>query len=190
MLDKTNFSLFKFRAEALNLSPMEKKYNITLPPLYKIFLEVYSDESMYPNVKRLLSNGTIQPFARIEYYSLKDPINIRGEYAFEKFYSPETAFKMAVGLKGHWYDDEGYMHIAEHGWGTGFAVGVKEHNLDKIFYIPDTEEAFFLEDNIFKFISKFEICCRIDQLKEVDTKKLYKNYGETFWRLRKDEENI
>lgn len=201
-LDKNNFSLFEFRPEALNLSPMEEEYGIKLPPLYKLFLEVYSDEFMHPAIylpdEKNIHPSTMLPnyknkkhvLGQSDYYSLNDDLKRRGKYAFEKFYEPKTFFETANDLKGEWETENGYMFIAKHGFDVGFAVGIKEHNLDKIFYIPDSEEAFLLEENIFKFISKFEVFLDPDLLKESDLPKLYRNYGEKFWRLKKDEDNI
>lgn len=188
-LDKNNFSLFKFRPEALNLSPMEEEYGVKLPPLYKLFLEIYSDGA-HLGTTYYYDESPMHSFARIDYYSLDDKSRYRGTYAFESFYSPKDMFKMYTELKGEWIDDEGYMYIAEHGWGTGFAVGIKEHNMDKIFYIPNAQEAFLLEENIFRFISKFEVIDESDELAVFDFNKLYKNYGEVSWRLKKDEENL
>ena len=142
LLDKNNFSLFKFRPEALNLSSMEEEYGVKLLPLYKLFLEIYLDGTR-SGITYYYDENHISSFARLDYYSLEDKSRYRGAYAFENFYAPDDMFKMHAALSGEWIDDEGYMYIAEHGWGTGVAVGTKKHNLDKIYYIPDIQEAFF-----------------------------------------------
>ena len=73
--------------------------------------------------------------------------------------------------------------------GGGIGVGTKEDEIDKIILIPDgnVNESKVISDNVFSFVRGMYSFVAWDHVK---TNRLYKNWGEDFWRVRGEEENI
>lgn len=84
------------------------------------------------------------------------------------------------------------IFISHHTTSDALLLGIGKHNQDKLFIYSelDFDGAPYFAENIFDFLFK----CRIveyhddeylyDKIRKVETKRLYKNWGEDFWRMR------
>nr|WP_299030945.1 hypothetical protein [uncultured Tenacibaculum sp.] len=76
------------------------------------------------------------------------------------------------------------MPISFHSHGGSLFVGMKQDNLDKIYYAIDSYEFKCLADNIFELLSKLKIVTVNYDFEKLDTNRLYKNWNKSFWRQK------
>jgi hypothetical protein len=76
------------------------------------------------------------------------------------------------------------LFIANHGYGGGLLVGIGENNKDQIFHNADSTIVNFMANNIFELIHKMGIVQYDFEKPPIDTSKLFKNWGEDFWRIK------
>jgi len=172
---------YNFKKEIIKF---EKQADILLPPIYRTFLMTYNTN--YVNTRNLLSYYDSQYDKELQFYQGEflgdNHINIQTIFPLEKMLpNMETVYSkddfiwqndvIAIGE----CNDQGYL-----------LVGVGEENIDKI-YIEYNHKEYRIKNiasNIFDFFLNYKIVAIEDDL------PLYKNWGEDFWRIRKNKEEI
>jgi len=186
-IDKNLFRFLQFREKVLDVSFVEETYGVKLPPIYRSFISVFKPEFAFIKIKRPNEDyqGFIYPCYSTkvkETYTMDDD-----ELMFSHFRSPEELFVYGQSNVDHL---KGYCLIAEHSYAGGLLVGIGEHNQDQIFHIADSADISFMENNIFELIHRMGLVHdNMDPPLDpplVDTSKLYKNWGEDFWRMKED----
>lgn len=172
------------RTNKLDVSEMESNYGLILPPVFKVYLEnfdpkLYSNRLIYSKVDGLIP--FLEPIVPIEskevYESSDNP------YCIEELFSVEQLFEFDKKCKNLY---EGMIQIAMHSIGGGFLLGIEAQNLDKIFFQSDSADVEFIGDNIFALLHKIEFVYKNDFIPNVDLDRIYKNVGESFFRIIDD----
>lgn len=186
--------------DPFNTVTFEEKLKIKLPPIYKLFLESYYIGS------RLASGQLWDEFKRQEmfvektnkYYFINKNVNSAYNDDFT-LNQPHLCIDIFQELSNDsdLFFEYGVVDCFPIGAGysvnsPGLFVGIMDYNLDKI-YLENSGlrkgKWTFLANNIFEFIRGFEIVeytaeeCRKYQF---TYDKLYKNWGEDFWRVREE----
>ncbi|WP_299715188.1 SMI1/KNR4 family protein [uncultured Tenacibaculum sp.] len=173
-----------FREKKVEVFEFENTHNIKLPPIYKSFITNFKP---YFDFSTCLdeSDGTHKDFMTHIYSSIeKEKYNIDDdELSFESFIDLEDLMKYES--QKQYVNNFSLIPISYHGHGGGLFVGLQKNNLDKIFYAIDSFEFELIADNIFELLSKFRLVTVDYDFKNLDTNKLYKNWHENFWRLKK-----
>ena len=186
MIDKNLINVLLFRKEVLNMERYEEEYGIILPPIFKSFYSVF--EPYFGAEKYMVENSSEAIFFTSAIYSslaLESYTFENDEFAFQSFKGLPELFTFEPSNKDFAKD---MLFIADHGYWGGLMVGIGEQNRDKIFHSSGTKVVTFLADNIFELIQKMVVVqYEIDE-PWINTKKLYKNWDENFWRLREGEE--
>ncbi|MCU0338138.1 MAG: hypothetical protein MUF12_09820 [Sediminibacterium sp.] len=204
MTQKNNngFKLLNTRSlnDPFNSQEFEEMIGFSLPPLYKAFLETFYMGSIRPNGKYDdgLQKEEFYSETFKNFYSLYYVNNVIYSSA-PLFYKPEesiSVFKEFID-DAELFFEHGIFDAFPIGFGNSVGgpilfVGIKEYNLDKI-YVARTDSRkgvwTFLANNIFEFIRGFEI---VEYTEEECKKygftydKLYRNWGEDFWRVREE----
>ena len=173
-LQKKDFgSYLKFRKEGISLNPFEEKYGIDLPPVFKSFLtefdgivgDVYMDDS-----------GEVLTLTYYEYHC----IALGGKNLFFQDFIPiEDIFKYRSN-SDTWVE-HGVVPISEHSHGGTILLGIRNDNFDMLFFEYE-RGIVFIEPNIYSFLRNLNFVMEYAG----STKKLYKNWGEDFWRILKE----
>jgi len=175
--------LLLFRNKKINVVEFEKENNLSLPPVYKSFISVFKpylgstnclDES--DNTEK---NFMTHIFSSIEKenYEIDDD-----ELSFESFIDLEDLLKYES--QKSYIENFDLIPISYHSSEGCLFLGIKQDNLDKIYYAIDSYEFEFLADNIFELLSKFRLVTVNYDFEKLDTNKLYKNWNENFWRQK------
>ena len=129
------------------------------------------------------NNGEFQSFI-VPFYStltLKEYTIDDDELGFESFKELEEVLTFERSNRGYL---ENMLFIANHGYSGGVLVGIGEKNKDKIFHNTDSTVVNFVAENIFELINKIGLIQYDFEEIPVNTHRLYKNWGEDFWRLK------
>lgn len=180
MIDKNLFRFLQFRDTIVDIRPLEEKHGITLPPIYRTFISVFKPNFADHKVKM---NGDFRSFL-VPFYSslnLNEYSSEDDEMALENFKRPEEALTFLRSKEDYVKD---YLFIANHGYAGGLLVGIADHNQDQIFHSVDTEEIEFIAGNIFEFLHRMQLVQFDFEAPSVNTSKLYKKWGEDFWRVK------
>lgn len=185
MFDKNIIRFLQFRESIIDTKPLEEKYGISLPPIYRSFISVF--KPYFAHQKVMKSTGGFQSFVvpfyssvQMESYSSDDD-----EFAFESFKEVEEVLTFSRSNQGHLKD---LLFIANHGYSGGLLVGIGEENQDKIYHNTDSPVVNFIAENIYEVISKIGLIQYDFETPPIETNKLYKNWGEDFWRNKEDGE--
>jgi hypothetical protein len=203
-MNKNTFPLFEFRDKKLDLAKFEEELGFKFPPIYRAFLSNFNSEPKKQLVylkrtekEKNFIDDDFRVISLLAYSSSdKNPISHEDdELNFETFKSINSLLKFCVP------EDDGIkdmIFISDHGSSDALLVGIGNHNQDKIFIYSEfndenDEGIIFFAENIFDFLSKCQIVefhlnkHSYGQIRKVENNKLYKNWGEDFWRIREDD---
>lgn len=180
--------IFRFREKsALKIEFLETKNSIYLPPIYKIFIETFclGEKEIFIEKYKLKNSNILFPLMSYNYFFNDENIG------FSHFIEIEKAFDVFLsgGLNDLIYEKK-YFPIASSD-GNGLYVGTTGLEVDKILWDgADGNLPKIIANNVFEFIRDIKIENVKEEFLYGNTKysKLYKNFGEDFWRVR--EENI
>ncbi len=180
--DKNILRFLQFRDKVLDIDHLEEKYQIKLPPIFRSFITVFKPYFAHIKYKRKdkeeFGSFVVPLYTQMEKenYSSDDD-----ELAFESFKEVEQILSFLPSNEEHL---EGYLFIANHGYWGGLLVGIGEENKDKIFWNSDDTTIHYMAENIFELLQKFQLVkYHFIEQPLVDENKLYKLWGEDFWRL-------
>ena len=163
----------------IDVEALEAIHNITLPPLYKIFIKsfIIGDNNILCE-KTILDSAYKNAFTYFIYEPNPDII-------FSGFNEIEKALGIRH-LDDTWMEKK-YLPIGYCGFNGGVLLGTTESDKDKIIIeMVDLEPRFsILAENIFEFVRGLVLVS--NSKVDIDKTKLYKNWGEDFWRIREDE---
>ena len=163
------------------LDSLEEKFGITLPHMYKLFAQTFELTDIEEMVDK--------------YY---DPKYDDYYYCSTIIYEPEPDRILFGGLHSAenalrtWSNDDfwmqsGYLPISK-GTSKGIVIGLTEEIKDQVFFDEiDVNQRFRkIADNIFEFVQNLVFHHMDEELlnEGVSFSKLYKNWGEDYWRVR------
>jgi hypothetical protein len=180
-MDKNNLRFLQFRDTLLNVSSLEERAGIQLPPIYKSFITTFKPYFAHHRIK--MNEDEFSSFIvpiycsfELDEYSIDDD-----ELSLESFKEVDELFSFERSNKDYL---EGYIFIANHGFSGGLLLGISSDNSDKIYLNTDSKEITYLCDNIFQLLHKIRLVeFSFDDI-IIDKTQLYSNWGEEFWRLR------
>lgn len=180
---KRGFQLFKTkkRSEVITLNSLEEKYEITLPPIYKLFAQTFeltgSDEMSEKYFD--LRYDDYYYCSTVVYEPEPDIILFGG------FNSVENALKFQANDEA--WGEEGYLPISSWTY-RGIVLGIKEGIKDQVFFDEMDSNPRFrkIADNIFEFVQNLVFHPMDEELlnEGISFSNLYKTWGEDFWRVR------
>lgn len=191
---KRGFELLTTREpdEKVDFEKLEAELGFAFPPLFKLFHATFRSGEKYP----LKCDYYLHPgFDDLYYCSgpLYKPLEDSSHWFLSVSFFDEPAqivhnWKSWLAEENDWIEF-GLLRIAEIGRGGGLFVGTRGEMSDAIYEVVwDNSEPYFkVADNMFEFIKGFEQVnaepvmhtgIRLDQL--------YKNFGDTFWRVMSD----
>ncbi len=182
---KIGFNLFKTRPieDSLDLGQLESKYGVSIPPLYGLFLKCF-----YPKIEIDAYLDTHQN----EEYLLYSSDEVCNEYVMmDNFLDIETTLK--DWNENQYYDqlyEWNFLPIAQTQTRYIFCVGLEGNMKDKIILDIESYDSEFevVANDIFEFIRKIKYKELNGLWNGTKYNQLYKNWGEDFWRVRKEEE--
>ncbi|AUC13916.1 hypothetical protein BTO06_01545 [Tenacibaculum sp. SZ-18] len=180
---KKGFELLRSRSisDQVNLINLEKKYNLEIPPIYKIFAKNF-----------LLRNNSlsyetyIHPDHNDERYLTYYSYTLKPEIDFTGFNSIEDSMLFAKEIEQK--DDIDYLTV---GYCTigGILLGLKGEHKDKTYYYdPDEYPQTHIEltNDIFDFVRGLEeILLSENELPKIKFSQLYKTWGTHSWLVKK-----
>lgn len=187
------FELLKTRkfGESFNLEEIEKQFGFVFPPFYRLFIETFetgkqsfkSEYFLNPkrNEKYILNAPLFEPLKDNEKWFL----SISGFFSIQEIYNDWNNY---LKNEKEW-EEFRFLRISDIGQGGGLFVSTRPEDLDVIYQVVwDWDEPYFrVADNIFEFIKGLTLPLATNPLPDnYDTSKLYKNYGEDFWRVREE----
>lgn len=192
--------ILEFRDQKLDLDKYEKELGFTFPPIYKAFLSNFKPEpkKQYAYLKRTgneknFINDDFRLISSLSYSSSgKSPIALEDdELGFIAFKSIESLLEFCVP------EEEGMedmIYISDHGSSDVLLLGIGNHNQDKIFLYSEIDNDWitYFSKNVFDFLFKCQIVeSHFDRhyyghIREIESDRLYKNWGEDFWRMREE----
>lgn len=162
---------------------------LKLPSMFKVFHDNY-DLSTVGNYFRFAytQDGNVETFGFYTHPVIRNII-------IDQFFELENLKdQLSISLNLEYEEDLATFneHIipiaADHANGALLMLGVGEENSDKIYcYVRHLEERLkLIADNVFEFFKDYEI--KIDEayLNDIDFRMLYRNWGDKFWRVRKN----
>jgi hypothetical protein len=180
--DKNILKFLQFRDKVLDIKELEDKYQIKLPPIYRSFITVFKPCFGHIKYKRKESEGfgsfVIPMYSSIEKenYTSDDD-----ELSFDFFKEADEMLSWPPSNEGYLKD---YLFIGNHGYSGGLLVGIGEENQDKIFHNTDNIIISYIAENIFELLQKFRLTKYDFDTPSIDETKLYKLWGEDFWRIK------
>ncbi len=184
MIDKNTLKVLEFRETILETESLEIKYGIKLPPIFKSFYTVFQPYFLMEKYKA--SKGEeFKQFTKLIYSSLEleTYTHEEDEFGLDSFKDLEEMLSFEPSNKDHLKD---LLFIGNHGYWGGIMVGIGSNNADKIFSNTGPKPVKYVANNIFELIHKMVIVH--DEIDEpwIDKSKLYKNWGEQYWRVNKE----
>lgn len=169
------FDLICLRKEKVDIKSLEEEYNIILPPIYRVFAEIF-DLNKFKRAEFFLQNDKLIPFTMT--YLSKEGNDI----SFDGFSKINDVFQY------HDNDDDwleaGHLPIGGCSHGGAILLGTKGSEIDKIILQDMAGDLHELSENIFDFAKDISYCIYEDNLEKINLNDLYKNWGEDFWRVR------
>lgn len=175
-------NLFKFN-ESDNTSEIldvENKLGFNLPPLYKEFVKTFKigENAILKNEYSI--EGNLSYCSSYEYVPNLD-------FNFEYFMTLSQSFDYWDDVEESDVQKQQLLYpIGVNGSYDGINVGIGDENLDKIFWVNE-DEVVLIANSIFDFIKGIKIWTveQDEDLKgSIPFDKLYKNWGEDFWRIK------
>ncbi len=165
-----------------------------IPPYFKLFLNQFQVEINYSTENTVYFNDKKHHFSKFEmfnneiinreeYYSTIDSI-----FNYDRLLEEVNKYKR----KEENWNRLGLMQIGLMHSSDVLLIGLEEKNLDQIWRYGQGMGIVTckLDDNIFDFFSRLKLVIDEEALNEIgiiDSKKLYRNWGEDFWRVRDEE---
>jgi hypothetical protein len=182
---KKGFELLKSRGldNPINVEELEVKYGIKLPPLYKLFVESFILGENQIKEERIISSDSEYGYQLMG--CIYEPLQEASIIMFSKIENV-----IALSVKGEitlWHD---YLPIGAPCFNGAIVVGIKGEDKDKIFlHDIEIEPALsFLASNIFEYVRGLILINNSFHLgTKFDPSKIFKNWGEDFWRVRENE---
>jgi hypothetical protein len=195
-MKKIGLEIYKTQknTQNFNIKSFESSSNIRIPPLYKLFIENFDvfGEKVYRDTDKVFwsdSDGFLDLESSGTYPSRED-------LAFEFFFEIEKTVKVME----HCYDKEDeiwgkqLLPIASCAMNFMLMVGIGQENKDQIFLEKTTfnERYHLVSENIFDFVRGLETKKNDTnwwfQNRAITHENLFKNYGEDFWRFKKNQQ--
>jgi hypothetical protein len=188
---KFDFEILKKASseQKLKVSEFEIQFKLTLPPIYKLFCQVFELSRFKFEMYSESGDGQDLNYCSQVYYKPKgkyeDNIGITG------LDNIETVFNNWKKMIGYGEDDKksNLLRIAGIGRGGAIFVGYGKQNLDEIILHLWEEDPGYekLANNIFDFVNDIvSEPLSEEDYPEINYSDLYKNWGEDFWRVRNE----
>lgn len=182
MIKKNMIQFLQFRDEVIDIEDIEKKNNCKIPPIYRSFITVF--EPFFKNIEYFDTDlrenrdfiTDIYSSTKKDFYTIDDD-----ELSLEGFMELSDSFKFE-GFK-HYLTEYEVIPISYHGHGGTLMLGVGMENKDKIYLSMDSTELKFMHNNIFELLQKIQTIVTNYDVPDFDENKLYKKWGEDFWRV-------
>ena len=184
-------SLFCFLEQSKSKFDFQKFENlgVFLPNTFKLFCNQFELGTKYGSLHNILSlNGKVEDLGSyyIEYeesfYQWVGFISLDDLY---QQYLKMIEINGRIVYHQEEYFDGKLFYIGTLDSSSSIFVGTTGDASDKI-YIQNWNGLFLIAENIFDLCHKFEY--KVFDFEFADTSKLYKNWGEDFWRVREKEE--
>lgn len=197
---KKGFELLKTRPlkDKISFTSLENELGIKVPPYYRLFHETFIIPENDNHFWYMSEINELKPILSKKYtgYS-KEELGINFLSTFDivsnylEAYNNYKKYEFAEGEINLFYEKlllpigncEAYNR-----YGGGIGVGTQGEEQDKIILIRDPEDEAQVEiiaDNVFEFVRGIESFIAWE---EPNVKDLYKNWGEDFWRVRKEKD--
>ena len=181
----SGFKLLIERKNKVDIEALEEKYDIILPPKYKLCVSLFELELTEKSNERVILNGEMFTLASSVYgiknnYSFDDD-----DVLFEGFIRFEDVMSQ-VKYFDYWFENKRFPIAYVSGDGD-ILLGTSDKERDKILVKPfGGGEIRVIEDDIFDFILNLELILNKDFLEDngISLEQLYKNFQEDFWRVR------
>lgn len=182
----TGFDSLVFQEKTIDFDELEKKYKIRIPYTYKLFVCSFKlgEDSLrkeyYWNTKKDLKSPLLSYYfgEGSTYISVEDFVSF-----------PEAIELRETDADQFSNDNLGMMRIAftNDAGGGGVYIGMKEDNFGKVYkaswdFLNEEDGLIEIAQTIFDFV--YGLKSVLNSFDGVDTTKLYKNWGEDFWRVR------
>lgn len=179
---KKGFELLKSRSisDQVNFINLEKKHNLELPPIYKLFAKNFLLKNNFTSHETFVHpNYNDERYLTYYSYSPKPKIDFTG------FNSIEESILISKEIEQN--DDIHYLTV---GYCTigGVLLGLKGENKDKIYYYePDGHPKTHIEltNDIFDFVRGLEEkLVPENELPKIKHSQLYKKWGTNSWLVK------
>lgn len=185
-IDKNTLNFLQFRDEILNIEVLEAENHITLPPIYRAFITTF--KAHFPNFQFGIGKEEEKVnliFPKYFYGTSKQEFSIDDNSICPmNFKEPEEL--LSFDRDDMWAGWEGdIIFIADHSYWGGLMLGISKHNADKIYH-QDGGPTKLIANNIFEFLKDIYYVADRDDFPNLQLSNLYRNWGEKFWRLRKE----
>lgn len=168
-MKKSSAEFMKFRKSDIDLSELEKGFNLAIPPIYRSFVEVF--DSIAGDIIKTESNH----FETLSYFQY---IDTKGnDLMFEGFMDIADSL-MYRDNSDSWVENK-VMPISSHSHGGTIVIGYSTENMDKLYFEYD-QGLVLLENHIYSFIRNLNFVV----LEDFPKASIFKNWGEDFWRVR------
>ena len=174
MIDKNQIRMLRFRDEILDISHLEAKYKLKLPPIYRSFITVFHND-IEGNYLYSTKEGFVTSFVQyILSNEIKDSYSDDDDFlALESFKTPEELLRFGYEIQ-RWEEDKAY--IANHSFGGGLRVGIGQHNADEIYFEDEK-----LADNIFEFLQNLIPIINEFSFPNLELNKIVKRIDRDVW---------
>lgn len=168
------------------IADWETEANFQLPPKFRLFSELFAAEKSVPDIPyRYWKNGEeiTQYCAGIVWFG-EDYDPEEDDVLFSQFNGVEGTL-LHADADDDWVD-RGWAPVASCGGGGNICVGYFQENADQIFLETSWGEIIQLADDIFEFVQKLALVPvpEEDLAEGITFDRLYRNWGEDFWRVR------
>lgn len=182
---KKGFDFFKTRIEVV---PYDLSSIVELPTLYKLFIHCFEISSNGLLLDRFMDrDGDIVNIGNIKFQLPDDSsiIYLNNFIDYTDILRQWSILKEEIEWSKH-----KLLRIAllgQVGFG-GLYLGCGKHNYDEIWiFNSDMDEKFKkVSENIFEFVKMLNFSDDFSNLNDIEYEQLYKNWGDDFWRVRKE----
>lgn len=188
LVNKNLIPFLQFREQILDISMLEDKYGVILPPIYRSFICTFHPFFAHIKLKNTEEKNAEQNefknFVSViytqedkEHYTIDDDT-----LCLDNFLEPEEVLEFTQRPYNAWQGD--VLFIGQHGYWGGLMLGIGEENADKIYHYDSSAEMKYMAENIFVLIQKMQIVKSSFAPNNLNVDQLYKNWGEDFWRIK------
>lgn len=157
-----------FRNDLINLTGLENKIGIKIPPIYRSFIKNFDGI-----LGEIVLDDSKNELQTLSYYIYKKK---DGEDILFEDFMPIDQSLINFDNSDSWIENK-VMPIGNHSHGGGILVGIGVSNTDKIYY-EHGNGIELIEPDIFSFIKNL-IFLEND---EIETKGIYKGWKDEYWR--------
>ncbi len=178
--------------ELLHKNKNEYPSRDDLPPIFSVFIKTYATGRNGFKIKHLKFNEDLIQLTSITFFGA-DGYENSISHLFNNLEIESELESYAEQIDDH--HKQGFIRIGLFDINDSILLGVSGENSDTIWKLsgdwgddrPCLEK---LSDNIFEFINNLkEVVIKMNLLvRKIDEQQLYRNWGEDFWRVRKDGE--